>query len=146
MKLRNRQTGEIGELIHLVSIDLGNFKQYKTLDGLYKEWEDYEEPKIYWYIDCDGTVMIDDLEPATTKKCMELGNYFGTKEEAEKAVEKLKAWKRLKDAGLKVTEFNYNLDEKYSGLANAIDGKICFKLVCYKDFNGDLDLLFGGGD
>ena len=29
-----------------------------------------------------------------------IGNYFETKEEAEKAVEKLKAWKRLKDKGV----------------------------------------------
>lgn len=35
------------------------------------------------------------------RKNKEIGNYFETKEEAEKAVEKLKAWKRLKDKGFK---------------------------------------------
>ena len=39
MKLRNKKTGETGELIHLVSINLGDFKQYKTLEDLYQEWE-----------------------------------------------------------------------------------------------------------
>lgn len=35
-----------------------------------------------------------------------IGNYFGTREEAEKAVERLKAWERLKDAGLKFKDWN----------------------------------------
>lgn len=30
-----------------------------------------------------------------------IGNYFETKEEAEKAVERLRAWKKLKDGGVK---------------------------------------------
>lgn len=33
----------------------------------------------------------------------EIGNCFDTIEEAEKAVEKLKAWKRLKDKGFRIT-------------------------------------------
>lgn len=39
MKLRNKQNGEVGELVYIVSIDLSNFKQYYTLDELYCEWE-----------------------------------------------------------------------------------------------------------
>lgn len=35
-----------------------------------------------------------------------IGNYFETREEAEKAVERLKAWERLKDAGLKFKDWN----------------------------------------
>ena len=78
-----------------------------------------------------------------------IGLYFAmksvktAKEEAEKAVLKLKAWKRLKDAGLKFTDFNYNLDETSSSTISA-DGKICFEMICYKYFSDDLDLLFGG--
>ena len=57
----------------------------------------------YWYIDFDGDVLgwaaEDDEE--TDKKRKEIGNYFETEEEAEKAVEKLKAWKRLKDKGFR---------------------------------------------
>ena len=36
----------------------------------------------------------------------EIGNCFESREEAEKAVEKLKAWKRLKDSGLKFKDWN----------------------------------------
>lgn len=55
MRLRNKKTGEIGNLIykpdneeeHFVVVtpcprDMGI---YKTLDELAKEWTDYEEPK-----------------------------------------------------------------------------------------------------
>ena len=34
------------------------------------------------------------------KNRKQIGNYFETEEEAEQAVEKLKAWKRLKDNGI----------------------------------------------
>lgn len=37
---------------------------------------------------------------------VEIGNCFETREEAEKAVERLKAWERLKDAGLKFKDWN----------------------------------------
>ena len=36
----------------------------------------------------------------------EIGNCFQTKDEAERVVEKLKAWKRLKDSGLKFKGWN----------------------------------------
>ena len=156
MKVRNRKTGKIGNLVSTnwdevvlkVLDDNGvQLGKYTSLAGLNKEWEDCEEPVGYWYVSEQGipgriNFSWDSKESIENHK--EIGNYFETYVEAEKAVEKLKALKRLKEAGLKVTEFNYNLDEKYSGLANAIDGKICFKLVCYKDFDEDLDLLFGG--
>ena len=57
--------------------------------------------KDYWYINAIGDVIravyiTDDL----TRSLIAIGNYFETPEEAEKAVEKLEAWKRLKDKGL----------------------------------------------
>lgn len=62
-----------------------------------------------------------------------IGNYFKTEKEAEKAVEKLKALKRLKDNGFKfkayqLQEFNIKfwLDHGYTKMGD------------------DLDLLFGG--
>ena len=58
-----------------------------------------KKPKEYWYIDINGEIMSDNVEDDTVKVMREIGNYFETKEEAEKAVEKLKAWKRLKDNG-----------------------------------------------
>lgn len=71
----------------------------RTMAGAF-DWkyeEDYEEPKEYWYIDWNGEVCRSDIHDERTKRMKQIGNYFETKEEAEKAVRKLKAWKRLKD-------------------------------------------------
>lgn len=92
MKLRNKKTGEIKELPD-------GFFCGDNLKKICEEWEDYKEPKEYYYIyanrvlkgECDGIIDI---------RFKEIGNYFETEEEAEKAVEKLKAWKRLKDTGV----------------------------------------------
>ena len=103
MKLRNKRTGEIG-LVHCDAtmfsdkigvfidnnhIDLRNpYKIYTSLAELNEEWEDYEEPKEYWYVYADkpqradcGDILEEDFKA--------IGKYFETKEEAEKAVEKL---------------------------------------------------------
>lgn len=110
MKLRNKKTGEIGYLYanknenyNVLDADDKVLAVYPSLAELNEEWEDYEEPKDYWYIDLDGEIQSDDgvYEGTTTKGMKEIGNYFGTKEEVEKAVEKLKAIKRLKDKGFK---------------------------------------------
>ena len=69
----------------------------------------------------------------------ETGNYFETKEEAEKAVEKLKSWKRLKDKGLRFGKRRY---DQYSGEMfwdYPNDTGLSDKQICK-----DLDLLFGG--
>lgn len=69
----------------------------------------------------------------------ELGNVFRTKEKAEKAVEKLKAFKRLKDKGLKfrnwdTSHHNLGIVEFFlPDVVNDVD-----------DYRQDLDLLFGG--
>lgn len=81
------------------------------------EREDYEEPKNHWFIDCDGKIYsIDRLVGYDLNKLKEIGNYFETEEEAEKAVEKLKTWKRLKDNGIsfeaKVIDRKWYLEPK----------------------------------
>ena len=102
MKLRNKKTGEILELCCHRS---GDFRErYDSLAELNGEWEDYEEPTTFWAISWAG-----EPEEYNAKKtpqelkdmAKEIGNYFETKEEAEKAVECLRAWKRLKDKGFK---------------------------------------------
>lgn len=154
MKLRNKKTGEIG-LIHCDAtmfsnkiglfidnnhIDLRNpYKIYTSLAELNEEWEDYEEPKTFWAISWAG-------EPEETPQELkdmaeEIGNYFESKEEAEKAVEKLKAWKRLKDKGFKIDLWAYdggNYQERIE------TGRILFRVKDYKENDTDLDLLFGG--
>ena len=57
MKLRNKKTGEIIELLAKPSFVKRNddylqseVNTFNSLAELNEEWEDYEEPKEYWYI------------------------------------------------------------------------------------------------
>lgn len=82
---------------------------YNTKADFDADWEDYkEEPKEYWCIDWTGGVNhiipLDDSHDKYENNKKEIGNYFETKEEAEKAVEKLKAWQRLKDNGFRFVD------------------------------------------
>ena len=137
MKLRNKKTGEIVEWEHGPQYKLG--KEYKSIKEFAEEWEDYEEPKEYWYIDTDGEIMFDNVEDDTVKVMREIGNYFETKEEAEKAVEKLKAWKRLKDKGFRFDGWEW----KYQKVRYEFDFTVLSE-DGEKEAEKDLDLLFGG--
>lgn len=104
MKLKNKKTGEILQL----SIKCENGGELRTfnlktntdspitLAELNEEWEDYEEPDFVYYIDWKGNVQVATYYNEWEKE-KSIGNYFETKEEAELAVRKLKAWKLLKD-------------------------------------------------
>lgn len=151
MKLRNKKTGEIWNLINrnegtsaVIWVSNGcQTYRIETIKELAEEWEDYEEPKDYYFIRSESlTVGYSPI--SNTRSCRnrkEIGNYFETKEEAEKAVEKLKAWKRLRDRGFKFEGYN----------AQAF-GEIKFSIEYdWEDCNfdhlqhkADLDLLFGG--
>lgn len=153
MKLRNKKTGEIGYLIvgkgsdhYIVTNDewesCGN---YGSLAELTEEWEDApdEERKEYWCIDWTGGVNkiipLDSSHDKYEQNKKEIGNYFSTEEEAELAVEKLKAWKRLKDKGLELNHWKESpLRLKPS----------CFVITGHIDIDHEvrasLDLLFGG--
>lgn len=155
MKLRNKKTGEI--------MDDAQYRNYSTSDGfglrmdgkeweyhslaeLNAEWEDVEDPKEYWLIspvdaDVEQTEMEGDEVDTFNRQ---IGNYFSSREEAEKAVEKLKAWKRLKDKGFKIDGYYcYNIDgEKsphidfsYPNFGDLLDDD---------EVVADLDLLFVG--
>lgn len=147
MKLRNKRTGEIRDC----QLMADGFIVINSLKDL-EEWEDYQEPKGYWHINSLGEVeklAIDDRLTDAEKSFildshLEIGNYFETREEAEKAVERLKAWKRLKDKGFRLDgHCCYDTDgEKYPHI-----------LFSYPNFDdlfddsetvADLDLLFGG--
>lgn len=141
MKLRNKKTGEIIELIGKLSFVKRNddFLQselniFNSLAELNEEWKDYEEPKKqHWGILAMGSVIkMPDGETYELQQ-KEIGNYFETEEEAERAVEKLKAWKRLKDSGFR---FNGGDDACIS---------YRFDPVKWSDrLDNDFDLLFGG--
>lgn len=102
MKLRNKKTGGLANLI--VDKDLlrvrtdAGWADYKSLAELNKEWEDFEEPKDYFSLDNVGQILKDtDGDDWVDKSRKQIGNYFETEEEAEKAVVKLKAWHKLMD-------------------------------------------------
>ena len=76
------------------------------------------------------------------KQKQEIGNYFETKEEAEKAVEKLKVWKRLKDKGFEFINFPYKKICKYDARTGV--GNLEYQVKYYEELDDDLDLLFGG--
>lgn len=156
MKLRNKKTGIIGELhfepdkeyhFTVATEDPADMMIYKTLAGLYVEWEDYEENEYYYAITSikadDGITKMKNKHNDMTAFDKSIGNCFETREEAEKAVEKLKAWKRLKDKGFKVDLWDYdggNYQERIK------TGRILFRVKDYEENDKDLDLLFGGED
>lgn len=145
MKLRNKKTGKIINSDELLTdkfildlfsrdFDYFNSKLHKIED----EWEEYEEPKDkdFWFFDEEGIIRDTKEEnwpEESVAAAKEIGNYFETKEEAELAVRKLKAWKRLKDEGFR---FNGGDDACISYRLDPVKWDDCL----YNDFN----LLFGG--
>lgn len=145
MKLRNKKTGEIIEFDAILPVkdvvgDSVAHLEYDSLAELNEEWEDYEEPKEYWFISTTGEVHRFEGEDKTyTTGRKQLGNYFETREEAEKAVEKLKAFANLRKRGLKFDGW----DENHHNLG-IIEFSFPIVMESVRDFEKDLDLLFGG--
>lgn len=154
MKLRNKKTGEIVEICKICPepYEARDFA-CNSLAELNEEWEDAaEEPKWYWYIDDVGVMQIDQVLSSEINMRKSIGNYFETREEAEKAVEKLRAFKRLKDKGFKFTGVagipnnifvSFESDSKYES------GHIMYDEYSntdnkLKEYNEDLMFLFGG--
>ena len=140
MKLRNKKTGEILELPRDY-MELKGRRIYYSLAELNEEWEDYEEPKTAWFIEPQGDIQEwRDAECDDWTKEKSIGNYFKTREEAEKAVEKLKAWKRLKDNGVK---FNLDFVENNINFIYKVDGTLRSSAEEIRIIFNDLKLLFG---
>ena len=135
MKLRNKRTGEIIILIDHI------FDNYNSLAELNEAWEDYQEPKEHWYIYGAEPLQVDERNwnQDFIDELKVIGNYFETEEEAEKAVEKLKAWQRLKQAGLRLSGYQYAGNRlKISADFPGID------VMEPQQRHEDLELLFGG--
>lgn len=150
MKLRIKETGELLEDVKFIDTTLHKITIQYLDDGVLRECsiknlsdieevKDYEEAKVFWYIEGDGdihhirTELCDELEIHTMKQ---IGNHFESKEEAEKAVEKLKAWKRLKDKGM----IKYSFHREKRGIDLDF---YTLTLLAPRD-KDSLDLLFGG--
>ena len=142
--------------------EMNRLGEYNSLAELNAEWEDYEEPfstSFYTIVDgkikhcifyskrvagcpSDAWAYLKDDGRERIKQLKEVGLYFETREEAEQALEKLKAVKRLKDKGFKSgmdltgvygTTMIYGIEitaSKYNELDD--------------ETRADLDLLFGG--
>ena len=138
MKLRNKKTGEVRELPD-------GFFCGDNLKRIIEDWEDYEELKKYWYIEPDGSI-IQNHKPTYINHLLDglksIGNYFETKEEAEQAVEKLKAAKRLKDKGLTFCAWKITDDGCSVDVETTLDAEIVRAEQKY--ITDDLNLLFGG--
>ena len=161
MKLRNKKTGEIRNAVDIdmytdsvyLKVSDGEFDnetiEYRSLAELNEEWEDYEEPKDYWIIDEHGKVHKIFVNSKYIDEEKEIGNYFETREEAEKAVEKLKAIKILMDNGFRFIQWEFDMK-------TIADGKIWFDVGVNTQWDAEqllkhrpqvkesLDLLFGG--
>ena len=146
MKLKNKKTGEVVEKFpETMVINTGSqIYNYSSLAELNEEWEDYEEPKDHWHIGCEGDIFIDITEKSFQNYLL-IGNDFETKEEAEKAVEKLKAWKRLEDKGFEFDSYTHRFSDS--------NNKWVIRILAFVDgehtlenIEKDLDLLFGGED
>ena len=147
MKFRNKATKEIRKAeMRDDGIYLFNetAEEWRKCDWkvLAKYWEEYiEEPKEYYCIDWTepNGIYKTLCEDARDDFNKEIGNYFDTREKAELAVKKLKAWKRLKDKGF-----------RFVGWDKALRRQEPCDFAVFCDFDGlveserDLDLLFGG--
>ena len=126
---------------------------FKTLKGLNEMFEDYEEPKEkhHWFISGRGTIEYEkDADDEFNRGHKSLGNYFETKEEAEKAVERLRAWKRLKDKGFEIESWSNDIGDNYYKTGqivlnlNNVRNRDWCECTQIKEIKNDLDLLFGG--
>lgn len=155
MKLRNKKTGEIGKLEITkkhCAVTVGNgtascgIEIYNSLAELNEVWEDYKEPKGYFYIRDGGNIDYYRKEGTIAERHKSIGNYFETKEETEKAVEKLKAWKRLRDKGFRFTwaPLVGSLDKIQGKFQIEINADMPTKWFSCDDVQKDLEDCFGG--
>ena len=150
MKLRNKDDGRIREFgidetksfPYYLRDELGNTYWAKTIKEIADKWEEIEELKRTWYIDTWGSIR--ELEAMEMPIGWEEKPIFEfeTKEDAEKAVEKLKAWKRLKDLGFKCSYYSSGYHRGTFTADFVFDED---KLPIMDTFVAkDLNLLFGG--
>lgn len=130
-------------------VDNHRYVPVEQADGIISDMfynsEEKEESKKHYYITSCGEIAhrgyrLWKNESVYDKKRKEIGNYFESEEEGKKAVEKLRAWKRLKENGF-----------RFTGLRRRFEGdwyKITFNKdqseTWIEDNKADLDLLFGG--
>lgn len=123
MKLRNKKTGEIRELPD-------GFFCGDNLKKICEEWEDYEELKGS-ALDLMILTLTDFIENEPDEDKVDL-------KDCKQMLDKLKAWKRLKDKGFSFHGYDDGYDHNFNS------GHIEFYVENSGDVLGPLDLLFGG--
>ena len=151
MKLKNKKTGEIKNVNHnhiLIHFNDGETKSISSLAEFNENWEDYKEKDGFWFIAVDGTVLYhrieNDVMVEMEKGSKEIGNCFETEKEAERTVEKLKAWKRLKDNYF--IKFNLDFAKNSISFNYRIDGTLHSSVEEERIIFEDLKMFFGGED
>ena len=118
MKLKNKKTGEIVDAdfnatisgrTNIIIIQNGSEQlEYGSLAELNEEWKDVpEEPKEIYYINSTSHIMTASPDGNWDDE-KAIGNYFETKEEAEKVVALLKRIATVKSYGCDVYEYINN--------------------------------------
>ena len=126
MLLRNKNTGEIGEFNYIPNEkyplivhtkEPADAEMYDSLARLNEDWEDYEEAEYYYAITSiksdDGITKMKNRHNDMNAFDKAIGNYFASREEAQKVVEKLKAFKRLQDLGFKFEGIRFRNNHNY---------------------------------
>lgn len=128
-KLKEKQE-ELRKEIEKLDIQINELTEQRERS---KRWRGNQNEK-YWYITPSNIVnyameMGDDQD----NRSYEIGNYFRTKKEAEKAVEKMKIYTQLKDLALRLNngekiDWDNSTSAKWSiGLSNSNNALQC----CY---------------
>jgi hypothetical protein len=149
MKLKNKKTGEIvraeflnnwqtddGTEIGIRDCNTNIVFSYNSLAELNEEWEDYEEPKGS-ALDLMILTLINFIENEPDEDKVDL-------EDCKQMLEKLKAWKRLKDKGFRFSkDWVYRYDQPFVKNHKYLE----FVAICEDGvLLDDLDLLFSGGE
>lgn len=143
MKLRNKKTREIIEFDKAWLADNDNTcMQVNSLAELNKEWEDYEGPEGWCVTMYGGITRIAKDDEPFISDLKEIGNYFNDKESAYDALDKLKAWKRLKDKGFKTEGWTIDDGLRVSICTNLNSDGIYDE--DRKETKKELDICFGG--
>lgn len=120
--------------------------EYNSIKDFTDHWEDApEEPKKYYYLDYGGRIKaMNDANDEEDMARKAIGNYFETKEETERAVDKLKAFTRLEDKGFRFRGWLFSPDGYHPPQERIRDGVILFKVKNDEEVRGLLDTVFGG--
>lgn len=102
-------------------VDNHRYLPIEQVDGLISDMfynpEPKKEQKEYWFIDSCGGINKQEADILGANR-REIGNYFETEEEAEKAVEKLKIYNKLKQKGFVFSGWYYSAEGQLVILAD----------------------------